>query len=67
MVVGDVLPRTPSNQMTFDAPYAAHIAASSCRSDTPGLRLRFTRLLRVAMSVPAPSCSMAPPSPTRSA
>lgn len=60
-------PVTPLNQITFDAPKASHIAASICAVVMPGLRFLLTRLLLVAMSVPLPSVSTAPPSPTKSA
>ncbi len=57
-------PAMPANQITLEAPKAAHSALSTWAWDLPGLRLELRMLLRVAIRVPAPSASTAPPSAT---
>ena len=65
MPVGVVVEEARSSQTIFRAPKAWRSAASACASVQP-LRLALSRVSRVARMVPSPSCSMAPPSSTKS-
>ncbi len=60
-------PARPGSQITFSMPSEALSRCSTSSWLSPGLRLGLTRELTVASSVPCPSVSSEPPSPTNGA